>query len=147
MAQRLNTSFVGIQAVVLVALAIANLSPIEAHPPEFHRRKVNAPKTNIPIAGKKVADEADRQIAYFQFEFLTAFAHQCPTDIVENLLSTAQLTGEEFDWKLLELRWSQPGRTLVEGRQRGRSIRETGDCSRTQVNSEWTSLHRRTGID
>ena len=65
----------GLQAVVLVALAIVDLALIEAHPPEFHRKTVNAAKTNIPIAAKKVADQADRQIAYFQFEFLTAFAH------------------------------------------------------------------------
>jgi hypothetical protein len=33
---------------------------------------------------------------------------------VENIFSSAKLTGEEFEWKLIELRWREAGDYQIE---------------------------------
>jgi hypothetical protein len=38
----------------------------------------------------------------------------CEIGIVENVFSSAKLTGEEFEWKLIELRWREAGDYQIE---------------------------------
>ncbi len=44
---------------------------------------------------------------------LPASSLGCEMDLVENLFSTSKLTGDEFEWKLVELRWSESGNCQI----------------------------------
>jgi hypothetical protein len=77
----LSIPSIRLKAIVFILLFTIHTHSLNAHPPEFHQKVIKAGKTSTLAANPKVADEADRQIAYFQFEFLSAVALQCPTGI------------------------------------------------------------------
>lgn len=55
-------------------------SAVFSHPPEFHRNKLNGPvKTATSV--QSAVGELDRQVAFFQFEFLADVVRRCPLDI------------------------------------------------------------------
>lgn len=84
-----NILWIGFNTIVFLSLAISHAGLLYSHPPEFHQKGIKAGKTPIWIANKNVVDEADRQIAYFQFEFLSALAFECPTEIQPPVIQQA----------------------------------------------------------
>jgi hypothetical protein len=45
---------------------------------------------------------------------LNASSRECEIGLVENIFSTSKLTGDEFEWKLIELRWREAGNYQME---------------------------------
>jgi hypothetical protein len=45
---------------------------------------------------------------------LNASSRECEIGRVENIFSTSKLTGDEFEWKLIELRWREAGNYQME---------------------------------
>lgn len=60
-----------------------------AHPPEFHRKGMKVSTASTLAASKQASEESDRQFAYFQFEFLTALAIECPTSVQPDVINQA----------------------------------------------------------
>jgi hypothetical protein len=48
----------------------------------------------------------------------------CEIRIVENIFSSAKLTGDEYEWKLIELRWKEPGNYDVKSSVGGLPLRQ-----------------------
>lgn len=71
-------TFVAIEFTLL--LAITTSTSVYAHPPENHRKKSVSTPSVGPRETKTVPDQTERQIAYFQFEFLTALAMESAQD-------------------------------------------------------------------
>ena len=42
-------------------------------------------------------------------QLLNGSSRECEIGLVENIFSTSKLTGDEFEWKLIELRWRDAG--------------------------------------
>ena len=70
----------------------------KAHPPEFHRNKSTTTDSSIPTVAQEAnspPSEFDRQVAYFQFEFLLDLAGRCPlaiqTQVVQHLIEENRL--------------------------------------------------------
>ncbi len=76
-----NLLWSALKAIPFLWLMLAHIASLNAHPPEFHSNGAKSGQKPTLVAKKDVADEADRQIAYFQFEFLSVFALDCPTEI------------------------------------------------------------------
>ena len=47
-------------------------------------------------------------------QLLNASSRECEIGLVENIFSTSKLTGDEFEWKLIELRWREAGNYQME---------------------------------
>jgi hypothetical protein len=79
----------GFQAIVFLLIAVGQMALLDAHPPEFHRKGVKVSTASTLAANKQAVEELDRQLAYFQFEFLTALAFECPTSIQPAVIQQA----------------------------------------------------------
>jgi len=69
-----------IRQLIWVPMLLTASSIVLAHPPHLHRNRVVVAQAapTKPLPG---ASELDRQVAYFQFEFLADVARRCPLDI------------------------------------------------------------------
>lgn len=70
----------------------------EAHPPEYHRNKSATTNSAIPTVAQQAYSpplELDRQVAYFQYEFLLDLVRRCPlanqTQVVQQLIEENRL--------------------------------------------------------
>ena len=79
----------GFQAIVFLLIGVGQTALVDAHPPEFHRKGVKVSTASTLAANKQAVEELDRQLAYFQFEFLTALAMECPTSIQPAVINQA----------------------------------------------------------
>ncbi len=77
----------------IAMLLLATCSLVTAHPPKFHR-----PRGAVTVVQKSAGpsvSELDRQIAFFQFEFLADVALRCPVpchrDVVQQLIEEQRL--------------------------------------------------------
>lgn len=72
---------IGLNTIAFLSLVISHSAWLRAHPPEFHQEGITSGKTTTLNANKNVADEVDRQEAYFHFEFFSNLALECPNPI------------------------------------------------------------------
>ncbi|RLS98899.1 MAG: hypothetical protein DWI13_02200, partial [Planctomycetota bacterium] len=116
-----NIPWIGLNTIVFLSLAISHAALLHSHPPEFHQKGIKAGKTTTLIANKNVADEADRQIAYFQFEFLSALALECPTEIQPFVIqqALAELHVATQTPQVLPLQELQANRASLHAKLRG----------------------------
>lgn len=61
----------------------------DAHPPGNHRPVTKANAANAMADNNRVVGETDRQVAYFQFEFLSSFVYHCPTEDQSAIIAQA----------------------------------------------------------
>lgn len=80
---------IGLNTIAFLSLVISHAAWLRAHPPEFHQEGITAGNTTTSIANKNVADEADRQEAYFHFEFFSNLALECPNEIQQRVIQQA----------------------------------------------------------
>jgi hypothetical protein len=97
MRMRTDRDLICINRLALV-MACFIVSWTEAHPPEFHRNKSTPTNSSIPTVAQKAhspPSELDRQVAYFQFEFLLDLVRRCPlaiqTQVVQHLIEENRL--------------------------------------------------------
>ncbi|MFY7874617.1 MAG: hypothetical protein ACOVQM_04175, partial [Pirellula sp.] len=79
----------GFQTIAFLLIGVGQTARVDAHPPEFHRKGVKVSTASTLAANKQAVEELDRQLAYFQFEFLTALAIECPTSIQPAVINQA----------------------------------------------------------
>ncbi len=75
----LRANFSSRKLIGLLVLLTTN-SVALAHPPHLHRKREVVAQTGQPKPSSG-ASELDRQVAYFQFEFLSDVSRLCPLDI------------------------------------------------------------------
>lgn len=77
----------------IAMLLLATCSLATAHPPKFHRPR--GPVAVVQKSAEPSVSELDRQIAFFQFEFLADVALRCPVpchrDVVQQLIEEQRL--------------------------------------------------------
>ena len=82
--------------IFTVATSLTTVSATLAHPPQYHRKSMVRPASAVADQHRDVVvSELERQIAFFQFEFLADVALRCPVschqEVVQQLIEEQRL--------------------------------------------------------